>query len=146
MYISEDSICIRVRWWLGEHRFQIPLFCTHDIGELCDGELTHEECDRSQTEIKMKIEFDTAKGHSLSVKIYRQVSDLKTFRETVGQDVALINPLYILDGFQLAVAANRALHADLTGTKTTKNIHSELIFTLSGSRNVSHLLYQGTFS
>lgn len=42
----------------------------------------------------------------------------------------------IADPFQVLVAANRAVHLNKTGKMTTKNVHSEVLFCLSASKNV----------
>lgn len=42
-----------------------------------------------------------------------------------------------MDPFQIHAAASRVLLCDGSSKLSTKNIHSELVFNLSGSRNVS---------
>ncbi|PRP79773.1 hypothetical protein PROFUN_12635 [Planoprotostelium fungivorum] len=88
----------------------------------------------------MRLDFDLFEGEWLYTKVYRNVTDLLGLRASLGGDVAFLDAGMIHHGFQLAIAANRALHTEKHGGRTTKNLHSELIFTLSGSRNITHSL------
>lgn len=45
--------------------------------------------------------------------------------------------LQIVNYFQVLVAANRAVHLNRTKKMLTKNVHSEILFSLSPSKNVT---------
>jgi len=76
---------------------------------------------------------------TLHVALFQDVKNsdyLKQQLQKSALEVALINPELILDEFQIGVAATRSLFAQENGSMITKNIHSELVFTLSGSKNI----------
>lgn len=52
-------------------------------------------------------------------------------------DVALINAQLIAGPFQVHAAALRALQCDASSRLATRSLHAELVFNMSGSRNVS---------
>ncbi|KAE8896524.1 hypothetical protein PF005_g4261 [Phytophthora fragariae] len=52
-------------------------------------------------------------------------------------DAALLNAQLIAGPFQVHAAASRALLCDASGRRTTRSLHAELVFNMSGSRNVS---------
>ena len=56
---------------------------------------------------------------------------------TLGSSVISKNSFQVLDKFQMLTAANKAIHLDQNDKKITKNIHSEVVFQLSGTRSVS---------
>ncbi|TDH74202.1 uncharacterized protein CCR75_001177 [Bremia lactucae] len=52
-------------------------------------------------------------------------------------DVALLNADLIAGPLQVHAAAMRALQSDASKSLTTRSLHAELVFNMSGSRNVS---------
>jgi EKC/KEOPS complex subunit CGI121/TPRKB len=44
-----------------------------------------------------------------------------------------------MDPFQITVAANRAIHLNRQNKMMTKNVHSEILFCLSPTKNVGIL-------
>ncbi len=56
---------------------------------------------------------------------------------TLRPEAALIRASMLPDLFCLHVAAHKALLAQQRGKLTTRSLHSELVFNLSGSKHVS---------
>ncbi|CAK4068282.1 unnamed protein product [Aphanomyces euteiches] len=82
-------------------------------------------------------------GRTLYIAYYRDVKNSATLRQQILSqqvDAALINAEMIAGLFQLHVAASRALLSAQSDSLTTNSIHSELVFNLSGSRNVTDSL------
>ncbi|XP_074646432.1 EKC/KEOPS complex subunit TPRKB-like isoform X2 [Tubulanus polymorphus] len=52
-------------------------------------------------------------------------------------EVALLNPKMIIDRFQVLCAATKALHLSVNGKMVTRNLHSEIIYNMSPSKNIS---------
>lgn len=52
-------------------------------------------------------------------------------------EAALLKTSMILEPFQVIVAANRAIHLHRLKKMMTKNVHSEVLFSLSPSKNIS---------
>lgn len=87
-----------------------------------------------------KLTFELFKGRTLHVGYFRHVKNSAQLRAAIMQqsvDAAFINANMIVDAFQIQAAAARTLLSDEAGSLTTKSIHAELVFNLSGSRNVS---------
>ena len=51
----------------------------------------------------------------------------------------------IRDPFQVLVAANRAIHLNRNNKMMTKNVHSEILFCLSPTKNVSSEIKQRSY-
>lgn len=84
--------------------------------------------------------YDLFGGRTLHVALYTNVQNSSALLQLVQDqavDAALINARLIVDVFQIHTAAGRALLCDQHGTLTTKTIHGELVFNLSGTRNVA---------
>ncbi|XP_063915823.1 EKC/KEOPS complex subunit Tprkb-like [Zophobas morio] len=78
----------------------------------------------------------------LTVQLYRNVKNVPELRQKViaGQiKCCFINPKYILDPFQLIVAANKALTCE---NRITKTVFTEILYNLSISKNITRSLQQ----
>ncbi|KAI9993787.1 hypothetical protein PInf_016308 [Phytophthora infestans] len=79
-------------------------------------------------------------NRTLHVGYYTDVKNSPTLRQGLLDkkfDVALINAHLIAGPFQVHAAASRALLCDASNRLTTRSLHAELVFNMSGSRNVS---------
>ncbi|RHY28313.1 hypothetical protein DYB32_006072 [Aphanomyces invadans] len=87
--------------------------------------------------------FDLFGGRTLHVAFYTDVKNSASLLHKIlssDLNVALINADMVVSLFQVHVAASRALLSAQNHSLTTKSLHSELVFNLSGSRNVTDSL------
>eukprot|EP00700_Malawimonas_jakobiformis_P002494 EC724256.1.p1 GENE.EC724256.1~~EC724256.1.p1 ORF type:complete len:174 (+),score=29.06 EC724256.1:95-616(+) len=88
--------------------------------------------------------FPLFPGRTLTTYLYRNVSNAKEIREKVLSGhlpAAALDPTLLVDIFQIEVAAMKVLLQEQAGRKrVTNTIHTELIFVLSGSTNISKAL------
>lgn len=85
-------------------------------------------------------ELDTDTKTFVEMKLFTRVKNMKQLIQKVKEgtlNCALIKPTLILDPFQLVVAANKAVLADKT---TTKSIYTEILYNLSISKNITQSL------
>ncbi|CAH1376847.1 unnamed protein product [Tenebrio molitor] len=78
----------------------------------------------------------------LNIRLFRNVENVAELRKQImtGQwQCCLVNPKFILDPFQLVIAANKALTSE---SRTTKTIFTEILFNLSISKNITKSLQQ----
>lgn len=76
----------------------------------------------------------------ISVALFESVAncnDLKKLAMTGALDATLLNPSMIVNTFQVLVASNKALHLDRCKKRVTRTLHSEVIYNLSPSKNIS---------
>ncbi|VDH94337.1 EKC/KEOPS complex subunit TPRKB-like [Mytilus galloprovincialis] len=77
---------------------------------------------------------------TISLALFRNVENAKEVRQNVMNgtfEAALLKPSMICDPFQVIVAANRAIHLNRQNKMITKNVHSEILFCLSPTKNIS---------
>ncbi|KAF4322379.1 hypothetical protein BBO99_00002981 [Phytophthora kernoviae] len=79
-------------------------------------------------------------GRTLHVGYYTDVKNSPALTQSLMDkkfDVALLNAQLLVGPFQIHAAASRALLCDASDRLTTRSLHAELVFNMSGSRNVS---------
>ncbi|XP_022189687.2 EKC/KEOPS complex subunit TPRKB [Nilaparvata lugens] len=94
------------------------------------------ETKRENEMISYDLEFD----FKMHVKLASNVKNSKEISERLKSgnlNCALIRPHLVLDPFQIAVAANKAVYNMKMSNLVTKNINSEIIFNLGITRNIS---------
>ncbi|XP_060592868.1 EKC/KEOPS complex subunit TPRKB-like [Ruditapes philippinarum] len=77
---------------------------------------------------------------TITCALYKDVHNAKELRQSVMNgdfEATLLKTTMIADPFQVIVAANRAVHLYKTDKMTTKNVHSEILFCLSATKNIS---------
>lgn len=80
---------------------------------------------------------------SLKIFLLRNVQNSNIISENIKNGVwkcAAVNPSLILDPFQIAVAANRAVVARMLGNMVMKTVHGEILYNLSLSKNIAQSL------
>jgi len=87
--------------------------------------------------------FSLFPTHSLHIGLFHNVNKIEdTLTKLMAStfQVALINPIVIIDEFQVLVAANKALASFSTSNNITKTPQSELVYNLSPSNNIAESL------
>ncbi|KAF0685263.1 Aste57867_22807 [Aphanomyces stellatus] len=87
--------------------------------------------------------FELFGGRTLHIAYFRDVKNSADLLQKIlaqELDVALINADMVVSLFQVDVAASRALLSAQNHSLTTNTLHSELVFNLSGTRNVTDSL------
>ncbi|XP_033746711.1 EKC/KEOPS complex subunit TPRKB-like [Pecten maximus] len=77
---------------------------------------------------------------TMTLALFRNVDNAKELRQCVmtGKfEAALLKTSMITDPFQVVVAANRAVHLNKVNKMMTKNVHTEILFSLSPTKNIS---------
>eukprot|EP00002_Diphylleia_rotans_P025652 TRINITY_DN5079_c0_g4_i1.p1 TRINITY_DN5079_c0_g4~~TRINITY_DN5079_c0_g4_i1.p1 ORF type:complete len:158 (-),score=38.23 TRINITY_DN5079_c0_g4_i1:536-1009(-) len=84
--------------------------------------------------------FDEFPERSVSILFFTNVSNASEIIDYVrsgGVEAAWMNPAMVIDQLQILAAANMALIAATSGKMKTRNLHSELLLSLSASTNIS---------
>lgn len=87
-----------------------------------------------------KANLDPSTGYSMELRLYRNVTNVSELRQKLMKGelkCAVIKPSLIADPFQIVVAANKAVLAEKT---TTKSLSTEVLFNLSISTNITQSL------
>ncbi|XP_013408871.1 EKC/KEOPS complex subunit Tprkb [Lingula anatina] len=77
---------------------------------------------------------------TLSIVLYKDVRNLSEVRKLVIEgkfEAALIKPSVVVDPFQVLVAVNKAVHLHSNNKKYTRTLHSEILYSLAPSKNIS---------
>lgn len=77
---------------------------------------------------------------TISFALFDDVKNAEELRKCVmnGEfEATLLKTTMIADVFQVLTAANRALHLQKIGKMTTKNVHSEVLYCLAATKNIS---------
>lgn len=80
---------------------------------------------------------------SLKVYLFNNVENVDQIRSNIMNGTwkcAAIKPSLILDLFQIAVAANKAVLAEKSQAMITRTVYAEILFNLSLSKNISQSL------
>lgn len=88
-------------------------------------------------------DLDPETRTSLTIYLFKNVQHVDTIRNNVMKGTwrcAIIKPSLIIDPFQVAVAANRAVLAQKHNSMVTRTIYAEILFNLSLSKNISQSL------
>lgn len=86
------------------------------------------------------VSFEEFPGRTLQLGYFINVKNSESIRKAMmngGFDAALMNARLVVDLFAIEIAAARTLLCEKNKSLTTTSIHSELVYNLSGSRNVT---------
>lgn len=89
------------------------------------------------------VELDPDSNTTLKAFLFKNVQNVEEIINNIIKGVwkcAVVKPSLILDPFQLAVAANRAVVAAKHNSMVTRTVFAEILFNLSLSKNISQSL------
>ncbi|KAJ8727815.1 hypothetical protein PYW08_016200 [Mythimna loreyi] len=89
------------------------------------------------------IQLDPDTKTMLKMFLFQKVQNVEVIRNNIVQGVwncAAIKPQLIIDPFQVAVAANRAVLALQQSAMVTRTVYSEILYNLSLSKNITQSL------
>eukprot|EP01089_Gocevia_fonbrunei_P000938 TRINITY_DN10909_c0_g2_i1.p1 TRINITY_DN10909_c0_g2~~TRINITY_DN10909_c0_g2_i1.p1 ORF type:complete len:192 (+),score=21.16 TRINITY_DN10909_c0_g2_i1:31-606(+) len=87
--------------------------------------------------------FELFPGCSLTLALFTNVENAKEVLQKLLSNelqISCINPALIAGELQILTAANRALYNQSVGKLQSKNLHTELIYNLSGDKNLAQSL------
>lgn len=88
------------------------------------------------------VSLDSMTGARAVLRLYGTVRDVRGLRAREGLSCVLLDPRRVLHPLQVAVAANRAVLARTTGTMISRTLHTEIVYNMSLSKNISRSLAQ----
>ncbi|KOB78179.1 Prpk-binding protein [Operophtera brumata] len=97
----------------------------------------------SMTPEPYNCDLDPVTATSLKIYLFKNVRNVEAVRSNIQKGTwscAIIKPSLILDPFQVAVAANRAVLARQHNSMVTRTVYAEILFNLSLSKNISQSL------
>mmetsp|Transcript_24999 Transcript_24999/g.63077 ORF Transcript_24999/g.63077 Transcript_24999/m.63077 type:complete len:178 (+) Transcript_24999:95-628(+) len=89
------------------------------------------------------IDLDIFPGHKVAVCLVREVTNSKELKSEIKEgkfDAAFLSAEMVADKFHLLAAVAKALGAKLSGGMKTKQIHTEIIYALAGSKSIADAL------
>lgn len=89
------------------------------------------------------LQLDEFTGKQLSVYLYQNVDNIKEIhKKLISKELpcCVIKANLVIDPFQIAVAANRAVLNEKYGQMVTRSLFTEVIYCLSTSKNISQSL------
>mmetsp|Transcript_22178 Transcript_22178/g.42304 ORF Transcript_22178/g.42304 Transcript_22178/m.42304 type:complete len:177 (-) Transcript_22178:1501-2031(-) len=92
-----------------------------------------------------RFTFETHPNRVLELVLFSNVSNARDLHQkmlagVLGFEAAFINASLMPDVVPVLASANKALIAESRGMMTTKNLHSELVYNLSGSKHITQSL------
>jgi len=87
-----------------------------------------------------EFKFELFPNHSLHLFLFNEVKNSNELLKKLQKfelELAMMNAEVIPDIFPVLVAANKSLYGFETKNMTTKNIHSELVFNISGGKHIT---------
>ncbi|CAG5031394.1 unnamed protein product [Parnassius apollo] len=87
--------------------------------------------------------LDPESNKILKLYLFKNVQNVEEIRNNVTNGnwkCAVIKPSLILDTFQVAVAANKAVLAEKSQSMVTRTVFSEILYNLSLSKNITQSL------
>ncbi|XP_059152478.1 EKC/KEOPS complex subunit TPRKB-like [Physella acuta] len=88
----------------------------------------------------MKVTHTLYEDSTITLALFADIESCKILRQNVMSgliEASLLKANMVIDSFQVLVAANKAVHLHRTNSMVTKNVHSEILYSLSPSKNIS---------
>ena len=89
------------------------------------------------------VDLDPDTKTKLKMYLFQNVQNVELIRNNIVQGVwscAAVKPQLIVEPFQVAVAANRAVLSQKQNTMVTRTVFSEILYNLSISKNITQSL------
>ncbi|XP_035432916.1 EKC/KEOPS complex subunit Tprkb [Spodoptera frugiperda] len=89
------------------------------------------------------VELDPDTKTTLKIYLFENVRNVEAIRNNIIQGVwkcAAIKPELIVEPFQVAVAANKAVLSEKQNTMVTRTVFSEILYNLSITKNITQSL------
>ncbi|XP_022836166.1 EKC/KEOPS complex subunit Tprkb-like [Spodoptera litura] len=89
------------------------------------------------------VELDPDTKTTLKIYLFENVRNAEVIRNNIIQGVwkcSAIKPELIIDPFQVAVAANKAVLSEKHNTMVTRTVFSEILYNLSITKNITQSL------
>lgn len=86
------------------------------------------------------LELDKSTGKYLTLYLYQDVKNMPEIRKKILASelhCCVLKAALVVDPFQVAVAANKAVLKEKAGTLVTKSLFTEILFAISSSTNIS---------
>ncbi|KAK3163851.1 hypothetical protein QOZ80_1AG0009160 [Eleusine coracana subsp. coracana] len=89
--------------------------------------------------------FPVDRGHSVSLALFSDVSNSRELLDLMQSgklepEVAFLNASLVPDVFPVLAAAHKALLSKARESLTTRTLHSELVYNISGSKHITESL------
>ncbi len=100
----------------------------------------------------MTATYQLDSGEELVVLYFTEVANVEEVTEKLASQThpfsrcTIVNSDLIVDPFQIAIAANKAIVAEKSGNMITKSLTTELLFNLSTSENITTSLERFGFA
>ena len=90
-----------------------------------------------------KVKLDNDSGKYVYLYLFKNIKNASELKELVTSgklSCSIIKPSLIIDPLQVVVAANKAVVSEMQSTMTTKTLSTEMLYSLSNSKNISQSL------
>lgn len=91
---------------------------------------------------ELVLTFELFPGRTLTLALFRDVTNAKEIRASINEEpeAAFLNASLLVDPFIIHQAGHKALASQAAGSLTTKKLHTELIYNVSGTKHVAESL------
>ncbi|XP_071509047.1 EKC/KEOPS complex subunit Tprkb-like [Diadema antillarum] len=86
------------------------------------------------------VDLELFPGSRATLAFFQEIQNVQELKQKLMDreiEAAMLTPKLVISPIQVLVAVNKAMHAHSSGHAKTKNVNSEIIFSLSPSSNIS---------